>query len=387
LYPRLDASRPQGVAESIAAETIQILQTLVARFTRGLVRRAIALRQLDFALRAHTKVWRLGERVVRPLHVRRAVELCGGTRSGTLLRLDKRTHFEALLELFSEGEESEDDDDDDDVPLAVRARIRKDKAVVRSEDQDEDGNETGDVGDGDQQQRELAGPSTTTQAHDAAAVHNWSSAHRAMYTPFVYAPDLIAPAHPFGVYAPGTTPDPPLPLPLPPPPPLPSSSTLPLLRHTADPHDDYDDDGDYDYDDEEEEEEEEEPGRDSMLVETDDEGLADQLRAEALLDMADGRAAAAYEAAVWRELRGDSGPGPSRRGRKRRAEVAEGAGAGAGAEMCADGAPYAMRKRKRRKGAGVGPRGDAALFASPDGVRVKSAAIIEDSDSDSEYLG
>ena len=308
--------------------------------------------------------------------MRRALELCGGTRSGARLRLNKRTHFEALLERFSEGEESEDDDDD--VPLAVRARIRKGKAVVRNEDQDEDEdededeNETDDVGEGDQQQRQLA---TATPAHGAAAVHNLSSPHRTMYTPFVYAPDLIAPAHPFGVYAPGTTPEPPLPLP------LPSSSTLALLCHTAGPHDD---DDDYD-------EEEEEPGQDSMPVETDDEALAVQLRAEALLDMADARAAAVYEAAVWRELRSDTDPGPSRRGRKRRAEVAEGEGAGASAgasaEMSVGGAPHAMRKWKRRKGAGAGPRGDAALFASPDGVRVKSAAIIEDSDSDSEYLG
>jgi hypothetical protein len=133
-----------------------------------------------------------------------------------------------------------------------------------------------------------------------------------------------------------------------------------------------------------------------MPVETDDEALVGELRAEALLDMADARVAAAHEAAVWRELRGGSGPGPSRRALKRRAEVAE----GEGAEMSADGAPHAaMRLRKRRKGArpgvrepmraGARARGDAALFASPDGVRVKSAAVIEDSDSDSdsEYLG
>jgi hypothetical protein len=37
---------------------------------------AIMLRELDFALWAHTKVWRLGEQVARPLHLRRALELC-----------------------------------------------------------------------------------------------------------------------------------------------------------------------------------------------------------------------------------------------------------------------------------------------------------------------
>jgi hypothetical protein len=80
LYPRLDASQPENVAESIAKETIQTLHALVVQFTRDLVMRAITLRELDFALRAHTKVWRLGERVVRPPHVRRALELCGGAR-------------------------------------------------------------------------------------------------------------------------------------------------------------------------------------------------------------------------------------------------------------------------------------------------------------------
>jgi hypothetical protein len=42
---------------------------------RDLVRRAITLCELDFALNAHTKVSRLGEQVVGPTHVRRALEL------------------------------------------------------------------------------------------------------------------------------------------------------------------------------------------------------------------------------------------------------------------------------------------------------------------------
>jgi hypothetical protein len=60
LYPRLDPSRPQDVAESIAAATIQMLC-------------------------APTKAWRISDtRVVRPLHVRRAPQLCGG--GGSQLR-------------------------------------------------------------------------------------------------------------------------------------------------------------------------------------------------------------------------------------------------------------------------------------------------------------
>ena len=107
-------------------QTIQTLHTLVIQFTHDLVQRAITLRELDFALRAHTKVWRLGERVVRQPHVHRALELRG------CARLCMHTHFEKLTERFSEGEESdeEDEDEEDDVPLAVRAR----KAIAPNKD-------------------------------------------------------------------------------------------------------------------------------------------------------------------------------------------------------------------------------------------------------------
>ena len=51
-----------------------MLRVLVGQFTRGLVRRAIALRELDFALCTHPKVRRLSDtRIGRPLHVRRAL--------------------------------------------------------------------------------------------------------------------------------------------------------------------------------------------------------------------------------------------------------------------------------------------------------------------------
>jgi len=164
-----------------------------------------------------------------------------------------------------------------------------------------------------------------------------------MHTPFVYAPDLIVPAHPFGIYAPGTTPD--------------SPGYLTLSYHAADA-------------DEQEE--------DLMPAETGDEALEAELRTEVLLDEVDVRAAAAYEAGVWRELRrsggqGVAGGGPSRRARKRRA----------GADMDGYGA-HSMHLRKRRKGMfGVGGYVPVPLaaFEEPDGVRVKSAAMIEDSDS------
>jgi hypothetical protein len=79
-----------------------------------------------------------------------------------------------------------------------------------------------------------------------------------------------------------------------------------------------------------------------MPAETGDEALEAELRTEVLLDEVDVRAAAAYEACVWRGLRqcggqGTTGGDPSRRARKRRA----------GADMDGDGA-HPMRSQKRR---------------------------------------
>jgi len=207
LYPRLDSAQPQDIAESIAGETIQMLRALIGQFVRGLVRPVITLRECDFALSAHTNMWRLSN--MRPLHVRRVLEL-GGSGGGLRLRSSKGAHFEALLERSSECEGSSDSDD---APLAVCARIWTSKATARDEDEDdEDEDEIDDIGDSNQEQQQQAGPSTVAQAHDATAIH-WSP-HHTMYTPFVHAPDLIPPAHPFGIYVPGTTRD------------LPSCSTL-----------------------------------------------------------------------------------------------------------------------------------------------------------------
>jgi hypothetical protein len=127
----------------------------------------------------------------------------------------------------------------------------------------------------------------------------------------------------------------------------------------------------------------EEEQEDLMPAETDDEALEAELRAEVRLDAADARAAAEYEARVWRDLRG-IGQGDLSQGPKKRR---------AGAEVGGNGA-HCVRLRKRRKGAlgrcapGVAEAGmGAGALEEPDGVKVKSAAIIEDSDSDSEYLG
>jgi hypothetical protein len=287
------------VAESVAKETIQTLNKLVVQFTRDLVRRTITLRELDFALRAHTKVWRLGERVVRPPHVRRALELCGGAR------LSVRLHFGRLLARFEEGEEDSDDEDEDDVPLVVRARKRKAEAITSDEDEDEDANANAGVRRREQQQE--AGLNKDAQAHEAAW-HRWSSFHRAMYSPFVHAPDLITPAHPFGVYVPSTMPE----------------SRQPSHHPVHVTYQNYDDDDD-DGEDEEGENEE-----DLMPIETDDEALEIELNAEARLDAADARAAAEYEAGVWRELRRGGGalryaglPLRTRRPRKRRRVLKE----------------------------------------------------------------
>jgi len=328
-----------------------MLHGLVVQFMRLLMRRVIAVRELDFALRAHTKVWRLGDRVVRPPHVRHALELSGGAR------LSKRVHFEGLLERFSGDGDGEDGaQDDEGVPLAVRARTRKGKAVARNEQEGENhdnkgkGKSDAGVREGEQQQQKV-GPSKRAQVHEAAELR-WSTNHRAMYVPFVYAPDMIAPAHPFGVYAPGTTPEP-----------LCSST---YARHVMDKGEDEDEVG--------------EREGEFMPAETDDEALAVSLLAEDALDEADALADAAYEASMWRELRGGQDadvllPGQVL-GKRRACE-----------EVGGDDVPLAMPARKQRKknaGGGRTPvdaRASAGLVKS---LEVKSAAVIEDSDL--EYL-
>lgn len=345
MYPRLDASRPENVAASVAKETIQTLHTLVVQFTRDLVRRAITLRELDFALRAHTKVWRLGERIVRPPHVRRALELCGGAQ------LNVRMHFGRLAERFSEGEESEVEDEDEDVPLVVRARMRRAKTIPFDEDEDEDEDVGTSVGEHEQLQQQ-AGPSKDVQTNEVAR-QRWSSSHHAIYSPFVYAPDLVAPAHPFGIYAPGT---------------------MPELGHRH-PAPSYSDHVTYQYDDDDDDEEEEE---DLMPIETDEEALEVELRAEALLDAADARAAAAYEAGIWRELRSGRANASLRRSRKRRRS-----GDSEEAEV-------RLRTRKRKKNVPAGGSGgydegaDLEMYENCAGGANVSAAVIDDSDSDSE---
>jgi hypothetical protein len=339
-------SRPVVVTESIEVRTIQALHALVIQFTRDVVRRAIVLRQLDFSLHAHTKVWRLGERLIRPFHVRCALELCVSAWVG------KFAHFRALLERFSESEvDSEEEEDDDDVSLAVRARRKKAETVIRNS---EDSVGDGDSG-GEQQQQDHAASSRDTQER-AASARRWTYTHRAIYAPFVYAPDIIAPSHPFGIYAPGAMPE--------------SVAPSRNLHNPA-----YEDDG---YEDEEDEDD------DLIPAETDEEALETELSAEAQLDAADALAAAAYEAQVWRELRGthdaedDSDAGAHPRRRKRRS---------ANTEVAVDDARHPMGLRKRRKGALGGWTTPVDMLKSPDGVRVRSAAIIEDSDSDDEYLG
>lgn len=330
MYPRLDPLQPKGVAEFISAGTIQALHTLVVRFTRDIVRRALALRELDFARRGRVKMWRLGSRVVRPPHVRRALQIRGAC-------LSKHTHFDGLLALFSEG----DEESEEDVPLALLMRGRKrGKAAVREEEEDSSGRSVNDgiwTDEDDEDDEQHRGTANGTRPR--------YSRHRETYAPFVYAPDLVAPAHPFGIYAPGTIPEP-----------LGAISDGVRRRPAA-----------VEYD----ENSEQEQAEDLMPDATDDEALEVELAAEGLVDAIDARAAAAYEARVWRELRG--APRPHRRIRKRAAQ----------AEV-EDERAQPTRPRKRRKVLRSGP---ADALQSPDGVKVKSAAMIEDSDSDDEYVG
>ena len=234
---------------------------------------------------------------MRPPHVRRALQTRGAC-------LGKQAHFDALLAQFDESEE--ESESEEDVPLALLVQRRFDEEEEEEEEMEEEDRDW-------------------TDDEEDVRLH---SRHREPYAPFFHTPDLIAPSHPFGIYAPGTIPEP-------------FGATSKGVRR---PYDD-------EYDDSEE---------DLMNDETDDEALDVELSGEALLDAVDVRAAVAYEAGVWHDLRGAT------RTRRRKREVEEGHGR--------------PRPRKRRKVV-VRPALEDAL-KSPDGVKVKSAAMIEDSDEE-----
>jgi hypothetical protein len=103
---------------------------------------------------------------------------------------------------------------------------------------------------------------------------------------------------------------------------------------------------------------------DLMSDETDDEALEVELAGEALLDAGDARAAVAYEAGVWRDLRGAIRPRRRMRNKRTAGEAVD--------------EHVRTRKRKRRKVVVRDALADA--LKSPDGVKVKSAAMIEDSE-------
>ena len=119
-----------------------------------------------------------------------------------------------------------------------------------------------------------------------------------------------------------------------------------------------------------------------MPIETDEEALEVELKAEALLDAADARAAATYEAGIWRELKGSSAGAPLRRSRKRRRS---GNGGEDDGDLSSSSMRLCTRTRKRRKNlrastsGGGYDEGAADLESLAGGVRV-SAAVIEDSD-------
>jgi len=324
------------------------------------------------------KMWRLGKRLVRPQHVRRALQLRGAYPS-------KHAYFEELLARFSEGEE----ESEEEVPLALL--MQNQKAAARSSppvsDKEEKDGDDRSVDDGVWTDEDEESGCTTQVLRSPLLMQNQKAAARSSpppisdeekdgdgrsvddgvwtnedeesgrttqvardretYAPFIYAPGL-APAYPFGVYAPGTVPEP-----------LGTITEGVRLRPATAP---YDDDAGS-----------EDDAEDLMPDSTDDEALKVELAGEALLDAADARAAAAYEAAVWSGLRAAPRAQKRRSTRKRTAPGDDVEGED----------PRPVQLRKRRKTARAGSAD--ALLRSPGGVDVKSAPMVEDSDSDSEY--
>ncbi|KAI0050532.1 hypothetical protein FA95DRAFT_1555659 [Auriscalpium vulgare] len=289
-----DAGHRKDVGTHISGETISLLHDLVVNFVGEVMNRTITVRELDFTLKSHTKVWKLGGRKVLPASVHRALEL--------------------MSFVFSDVPEEAEE-----VDPAGADSTRNNVDAGEVPDDDDDGEY--------QHEEEMNADADIEEEPDL------SPGPRTMYAPFIYAPDIVRASHPSGVAS----------------------------RHEPN-----------------------SPGHDrrsgaeddelvyEMSSDSDEDMLDEELAAEERLDNEDMRLAAAYELGVWRELGELNGDREVSRSRKREKTVDS-------AESGEEFGQWARKRKQRRlekrqNSLGIG------LNEAPDGLRVKSAMIIEDSD-------
>ncbi|THG95358.1 hypothetical protein EW026_g6283 [Hermanssonia centrifuga] len=101
------------VNSQISASTIRLLLAHVVHFVSEVVRRAIISREQEMIAKTQTKVWRLAEnQVVTASNVAHALSLCGADH------LNKKAHFQGLLDELDEDESGHDTDSDEEAEVA-----------------------------------------------------------------------------------------------------------------------------------------------------------------------------------------------------------------------------------------------------------------------------
>ncbi|VDC04944.1 unnamed protein product [Peniophora sp. CBMAI 1063] len=328
-----------------SGEFLRYLEALVRVFARRVIGMAIRVRELDFALKGHTKVWRLGKRrMVLKHHIARALTLVGPPRT------DKKAYFTALAGRLGEdpdggvgveniADEEEDgemaDEDEADVDQAVEGDDEKDEEGGERERAQDDGAE--DVDDVD------------IAKNGAAWVNRRGQLVQSFWPPRAFAVPYIATSHlpsipityPFGIDTPGTRPQ------------LAPSEDAERATREAEAAED--------------------------LMESDAIELSREVKDEQRLNAIDEKKGERDGNRVMVALGLIAAPQPVS-SRKKRVHKRALRAATEGSDSEVDEARPA--KRTRRQGGFKALQSDKLAAADPDGVRIKSAAYIVDSDED-----
>ncbi|KAI0029417.1 hypothetical protein K488DRAFT_72978 [Vararia minispora EC-137] len=336
---------PDEGPSAIAVDTVRYLDCLVRFFVRRAVGMAVRVRETDFALKAHTKVWRLGKHPhVLAKHVQGALEMMGYPR------LSKHDHFGAMATRIP-GLDPVELEDGPPPPRRIVFRPRKKRKKKQKTATPPAGDDADDEDDAPRRES-----------------YRWPDRHMAQ--PFVYFPDGVSECYPFGVDARGTRP---------------VVSVMEGRRRAED---------------------ERRAMLDLMPEETDEEALEREIEEEEALEVADARQAEKAIGGVMADLGLEEGEKEPRKKQRRRWQTTPVDEKRAEESDSQESEEVPLRKRRRtvriQKGNAPeeAPQEDTesadtrpakkrkvATTTSlarrpPDGVHIKSAAYVEDSDSD-----
>ncbi|KZV77295.1 hypothetical protein PENSPDRAFT_181357 [Peniophora sp. CONT] len=347
IYASLDTSTASDPPHKISGDFLRYLESLVRIYARRAIGMAIRVRELDFALKGHTKVWRLGKRrMVLKHHVARSLALVGPPRTS------KKAYFTALASRMcdtsddsgelkvTDGEEADEEDEDD----------ADEESVHEEEDGEGDEEYEEEVDRKEKADEEDEGEEGKGTAKSGAG---WINRNGQLVSPFWPPRAFVAPyistshlssiptTYPFGIDAPSTRPR------------LAPSEHADRAAREAEAEED--------------------------LMESDAVELARELKEEERLNGMDEKKAEREGIRVMVVLGLIAAPEPAatKRGRSRKRPAREVPEGSDGED--ADSRP---RKRFRRQGGAMALQSAMLAAAEPDGVRVKSAAYVVDSDED-----